>query len=68
MNWFKRYLWGCLIAVLVLSAIDSYSHPGEHARYDAILLASAGWPVVAALIVGSTIGGVVHDVNHGKAG
>ena len=67
MNWFKRYVVGCLIAVLFFAAVDSFKHPGEHMRYDAILLASAGWPVVAAMIVGSTIGDVVHDVRQGKA-
>ena len=68
MNWFKRYVAGCLIAVLSLAALDSYKHPGEDMRYGAILLVSAGWPVVAAMVVGSTIGDVVHDVSHGKAG
>lgn len=67
-NWFKRYVVSCLIAVVFFAAVDSDKHPGEGTRYDAILLASAGWPVVAALVVGSTIGDVVHDAKHGKAG
>jgi hypothetical protein len=65
-NWFKRYVVGCLIAVLFFAAVDSYKHPDEGMRYGAILLASAGWPVVAAMVVGSTIGDVVHDVRQGK--
>lgn len=68
MNWFKRYVVGCLIAVLFFAAVGSYKHPGEGMRYEAILLASAGRPVVAAIVVGSTIGDVVHDVRQGKVG
>jgi hypothetical protein len=67
-KWFKRYLVGGLVAVLVLAGLDSYKHPGEGMRYGAILLVSAGWPVVAAMVVGSTIGDIVHDVRHDKAG
>ena len=67
MNWFKRYVVGCLIAVVFFAAVDSLEHPDEGMRYGAILLASAGWPVVAAIVVGSTIGDVVHDVRQGKA-
>ncbi len=67
MNWFKRYVVGCLIAVVFFAAVDSYyKHPDEGTRYGAILLASAGWPVVAAIVVGSTIGDIVHDVRQGK--
>ncbi|MDN3273634.1 hypothetical protein QWJ07_05215 [Frankia sp. RB7] len=68
MNWFKRYVVGCLIAVLLFAAVDSDHHPGEEMRTGAILLASAGWPVVAAIVVGSTIGDVVYDLRQGKAG
>jgi hypothetical protein len=67
-SWFKRYVVGCLVAVVLLAGRDSYKHPGEGMRYGAILLVSAGWPVVAAMVVGSTIGDVVHDVRQGKAG
>ena len=68
MKWFKRYLVGCLIAVVFFAAVDSDKRPGEGTRYDAILLASAGWPVVAALVVGKTIGDAVHDARQDKAG
>lgn len=68
MDRFKRCVVGCLIAVLFFAAVDSYKHPGAGMRYEAIVLASAGWPVVAAMVVGSTIGDVVHDVRQGKAG
>lgn len=68
MTWSRRYALSCLIAVLFFASIDGYKHPDEDMRYSAILLASAGWPVVAALVVGSTIGEVVHDVKQAKAG
>jgi hypothetical protein len=67
-NWFKRYVVSFLVAVLFFASIDGYKHPDESMRYGAILLASAGWPVVAALVVGNTIGEAVHDVRQGKAG
>jgi len=37
-------------------------------KYDAILLASAGWPVVVALVVGKTIGDSVHEARQSRAG
>lgn len=68
MTGLRRYAVSCLIAVLFFAGIDGYKHPDEDMRYGAILLVSAGWPVVAALVVGSTIGDVVHDVKHARAG
>lgn len=68
MTWVKRYVVGCLIAVLLFAFTDGYKHPDERMRYDAILLAAAGWPVVAALVVGNTIGEIAHDVTQGRAG
>ena len=68
MSWFKRYLVGCLIAVVFFAAFDAYRRPGEDARLATILVASAGWPVFAALVVGSAIGDGVHYMNYGKAG
>jgi len=64
---FKRYLVGCLVAMVFFAGLDSYKHPGEGIRYGAILLVSAGWPVVAAMVVGSTIGDIVHDARQGEA-
>lgn len=58
----------CLVAVLFFASIDGYKHPDEDIRYGAIPLVSAGWPIIAALVVGSTIGEVVHDVKQARAG
>jgi hypothetical protein len=67
-KWFRRYAVGCLIAVLLFSGRDSYNRPGEDMRYGAILMVAAGRPVVTAIVVGSTIGDIVHHVKQGKAG
>ncbi|MGY8668229.1 hypothetical protein Q3C01_38495 [Bradyrhizobium sp. UFLA05-109] len=67
-KWFKRYSVGCLIAVFVFAAIDGYNRPDGDMRVGAILMAAAGWPVVVAIIVGSTIGGMMHGMNQEKAG
>lgn len=58
----------CLIAVLFFAGIDGYKQRDEDMRYGTILLVSAGWPVVAALVAGSTIGELVHDVKQARAG
>lgn len=69
MTWLRRYAVGWLIAVLFFASIDGYKHPDEDMRYRAILPVSAGWPVVAALVMGSTIGEVAHDLTQAnKAG
>jgi hypothetical protein len=67
-SWFKRYLVGCLIAVVFFAGLDAYRRPGEEAHLATILVASVGWPVFAALVVGGVVGDVVHDVKYGKAG
>lgn len=68
MNWFKRYLVGCLIAVVFFAGVDACKRPGGETHLATIMVASVGWPVFAALVVGGAIGDVVHDVKHGKAG
>ncbi|MDA9436064.1 hypothetical protein [Bradyrhizobium sp. CCBAU 51627] len=69
MSWFKRHLVvGCLIAVVFFAVLDAYRWPGEDAHLATILVASAGWPVFAALVVGGAIGDVVHGMKSGKAG
>jgi hypothetical protein len=65
MTWLKRYAVGCLIATLVLGSVDGYYHPGEDMRVGAILLVAAGWPVATAIVVGSTIGEIWHDIRQG---
>jgi hypothetical protein len=67
-SWSKRYLIGCLIAAVFFAGLDAYRRPGEDANLATILVASAGWPVFAALVVGGTIGDVVHGMKYGKAG
>ena len=68
MNWFKRYLVGCLIAVVFFAGFDAYRQPDGAPHLATILVVSAGWPVFAALVVGGTIGDVVHEAKYGKAG
>ena len=67
MSCFKRYVVSCLIAMVFFAGLDAYKSPGDM-HLGTILVASAGWPVFAAVVVGSTIGDVVHDAKHGKAG
>lgn len=66
MKWFKRYLIGCLIALLVLAGVDGYFRPGQNPREGAIIVAAVGWPVTTAIVVGSTIGEIVSDIKLGK--
>ncbi|MFD0611351.1 hypothetical protein ACFQZO_14330 [Bradyrhizobium sp. GCM10027634] len=58
----------CLVAVVFFAGFDAYRQPGGDAHLGTILVASAGWPVFAALVVGGVIGDAVHDMKHGKAG
>jgi hypothetical protein len=67
-KWFKRYAISCLIAMFVFAVVDGHHHPDEHPREDAIILAGIGWPIVAAIVVGSTIGEIMSDVSQGKKG
>jgi len=67
-SWFKRYLWGCLVAVVFFAGVDAYERPGRDPHLGTILVASAGWPVFTALVVGSMLGDGAHYMNRGKAG
>ena len=67
MSCLKRYLVSCLVAMVFFAGLDAYKSP-EDMHLGTILAASAGWPVFAAAVVGSTIGDAVHDAKHGKAG
>ncbi|MBR1086434.1 hypothetical protein JQ621_02980 [Bradyrhizobium manausense] len=67
MNCFKRYLLSCLIAMVFFAGFDAYRSPGDM-HFGTILVASASWPVFAAVVVGSTIGDVVHDARYGRYG
>lgn len=68
MNWFKRYLISCVVAVVFFAGVDAYKQPGGDTHLATIVLASVGWPVFAALVVGGAMGDVAHDMKHGKAG
>ncbi|MBC9883783.1 hypothetical protein G8O24_41650 [Bradyrhizobium sp. INPA01-394B] len=68
MNCFKRYVVSCLVAVVFFAGVDAYKQPDGDTHLATILVASAGWPVFAALVVGGAIGDVVHDMKYGKAG
>ena len=65
-KWFKRYAIGCLIAMVVFAARDGYTRPGQNPREGAIIVAAVGWPVVTAIVVGSTIGEIVLETQQGK--
>ncbi len=67
MSCFKRYLLSCLVAMVFFAGLDAYKSPDDM-HLGTILVASPGWPVFAAVVVGSTIGDVVHDAKHGKEG
>jgi len=65
-RWLKRYAISCLIAVFVFAALDGHARPGENPREGTIILAAVGWPIVTAIVVGSTIGEIVSEKQQGK--
>jgi hypothetical protein len=67
-KWLKRYATSCLIAMFVLAALDGYHRPGEDMRVGAIITVSAVWPIIAAIVVGSSVGEAAHDMKQEKAG
>jgi hypothetical protein len=68
MNWFKRYAVSCLIVMFILAGIDGYKRPGMDSRFGAIVLVSTVWPVVGAVVVGSTIGEAARELSQSKVG
>ena len=68
MNWFKRYLVSCLIALFILAGADSYRHPFDDMRVGALVVVSATWPAVAAIVIGSSVGDVAREIHQGKQG
>jgi hypothetical protein len=68
MKWFKRYVVSCLVAMLVFAAVDGYHRPGKDMREGAIIVAAVGWPIVTAIVVGSTVGEIVNEMKQGKQG
>jgi len=65
-TWFKRYAIGCLIAVFVCAGIDGYKNPHGDIHMGTIIVASIGWPVFTALILGGALGEIWSDHNQGK--
>ena len=63
MSWMKKYAISCLIAMVVFAAIDGHARPGKNPREGTIVVAAVGWPIVAAIVVGSTIGEIVSGTN-----
>lgn len=63
MKWFKRYAIGCLIWLVIGGVVDGYKRPGQDMRMGAIVIVAAAWPVVTAVVVGSTVGEIVSDIN-----
>lgn len=67
-KWFKRYAIGCLIWLILGGINDGYRRPGEDTRWGAIVIVAGFWPIVTAVIVGSSVGEVAHKINEGKLG
>ena len=67
-KWFKRYAIGCLIWLILGGINDGYRRPGEDMRWGAIVMVAGFWPIVTAVIVGSSVGEVAHKINEGKLG
>lgn len=65
-KWFKRYVIGCLVAMVVFAAADRSHRPGEELREGTIIVASVGWPIVTAIVVGTTMGDIISDMKPGK--
>ena len=61
MKWFKHYAIGCLIALLVLSAMEKSARPDQELQLRALLTLAAVWPITAAIVVGGSIGEVASD-------
>jgi hypothetical protein len=54
--------------MFVLAVCDGHHHPGETPRGDAIMLVGIGWPIAAAIVLGSTVGEIISDVSQAKKG
>jgi hypothetical protein len=65
-KWFKRYAIGCLIWLVLGGIHDGYERPGQGMRWGAIVVVAGVWPIVTAVIVGSTVGEIAHDIRQGK--
>jgi len=65
-KWFKRYAIGCLIWLVLGGVTDGYKRPGQDMRWGAIVIVAAVWPVVTAVVVGSTVGEIANDIKQGK--
>ncbi|KGJ69943.1 hypothetical protein BJA5080_04292 [Bradyrhizobium diazoefficiens SEMIA 5080] len=61
MSWKKKYAIGCLIALFVFTAMDSYDRPNRDVRFGAVIVMAAVWPVTVSVILGGAVGGMVRD-------
>ncbi len=66
LKWFKRYAISCLVAMFVFAGLDGYKRPGQDLREGTIIVAAVGWPIITAIVVGSTVGEVVSEIRQGK--
>lgn len=61
MSWKKKYAIGCLIALFVFTAMDSYDRPNRDVRFGAVIVMAAVWPVTVSVIWGGAVGEMVRD-------
>jgi hypothetical protein len=59
-NWFKRYLVGCLIALFALAAIEAHDRPGN-VRYGSVIVMAAVWPMTLSIVMGAVVGEMVRE-------
>jgi len=65
-KWLKRYAIGCLIALFLGSCVESYKRPDHDVRIGAVVLVAVAWPVVVAMVCGSSAGEVLREMNQKK--
>ncbi|OPZ00021.1 hypothetical protein A5906_24125 [Bradyrhizobium sacchari] len=61
MKWLKCYAIGFVVATFALTAMQSYSRPGQDQRTAAVIAMAAVWPITAAVVLGGSIGEVASD-------
>jgi len=67
-NWIKRYIISWLVVMFVLATVDGYKRPGQDMRVGSIVVLAAVWPIMAAIVLGSSVGEVAKEINQGKLG
>ncbi|AJA63426.1 hypothetical protein BJA01nite_02760 [Bradyrhizobium japonicum] len=61
MSWKKKYAIGCLTAMFVFTAMNSYDRPNRDVPFGAVIVMAAVWPITVTLILGGTVGEMVRD-------